>query len=173
MAPRKKLLACIPIVIVVGLVVYKQIQTTFLNNRDSIRISGNIEITDTEVSFKTAGRVEKRLVSEGETVKAGQVVAQLDTAELVQEAAMRAAEVASAAAELAELESGSRPEEISQAEAAVRAAQADAQRSALDHTRQKELLEKMWRHHGTMILPGRQATWPKPGSAKAGKSLRC
>ena len=142
MLKRKTLIILIPILLVSGLVIYKQLQTALFNKRDSIRISGNIEITDTEVSFKTAGRVEKRLVNEGETVKAGQLVAKLDTAELVQDIALRRAEVDGALSELAELEAGSRPEEIAQAEAAVRSAQADAQRSVFEHARQKELHAK-------------------------------
>jgi HlyD family secretion protein len=89
-----------------------------------IRISGNIEVTEAEVSFKIPGRVTERLVSEGETVEAGQIVAILDDSELVREASLRRAEVAAAEAVLAELEAGSRPEEIAQAEAAVAQAQA-------------------------------------------------
>lgn len=101
----------------------------YLRNRptpepDVIRVSGNIEVTDAEVSFKIPGRVEKRLVSEGETVKTGQSVAWLDRAELSQEVALRRAELKAATAALAELEAGSRPEEIAEAEASVRKAQA-------------------------------------------------
>jgi HlyD family secretion protein len=93
--------------------------------RDAIiRVSGNIEVTDAEVSFKIPGRVEARLVDEGEMVKAGQAVARLDSAELEQEAALRKAEVQAAEAVLAELEAGSRPEEIAQAEAAAEQAKA-------------------------------------------------
>jgi HlyD family secretion protein len=89
-----------------------------------LRVSGSIEATDAEVSFKIPGRVRERLVSEGETVRAGQVVARLEDTELRLEVALRRAEVEAARAALAELESGSRPEEIRQAEAAVRRAQA-------------------------------------------------
>ena len=87
-----------------------------------IRISGNIEISVTEVSFKLPGRVARRFVSEGERVEAGQTVAALDTSDLEQEAALRDAELRAARAFLAELEAGSRPEEISQSEAAARRA---------------------------------------------------
>ena len=90
----------------------------------AIRISGNIEVTEAEVSFKIPGRVIERLVSEGETVQAGQIVARLDDSELAREVGLRSAEVAAAEAVLAELEAGSRPEEIAQAEAAARQAQA-------------------------------------------------
>lgn len=133
-----------------------------------IRISGNIEVTDTEVSFKIPGRVEARLVAEGEMVKAGQIVARLDRAELEHEDALRRAEVRAAEAVLAELEAGSRPEEITQAdanarrsqarheellagsrpeevaaaEAAFERAKADAQRLAVDFERYKGLYAK-------------------------------
>ncbi len=90
----------------------------------AIRVSGNIEVTEAEVSFKIPGRVIERLVAEGETVQAGQVVARLDDSELVREVGLRRAEVAAPEAVLAELEAGSRPEEIAQAEGAVRQAQA-------------------------------------------------
>jgi len=89
-----------------------------------IGVSGTIEVTDAEVSFKIAGRVEARLVSEGELVQAGQLVARLDSMDLAQEVALRRAEVQVAQAALAELEAGSRPEEIAQAAAAVSKAQA-------------------------------------------------
>ncbi|HEX72556.1 MAG TPA: HlyD family efflux transporter periplasmic adaptor subunit [Candidatus Hydrogenedentes bacterium] len=90
----------------------------------AIRISGNIEATSVESSFRIAGWVAARLVSEGESVQAGQPLACLDREELAQEAAMRRAEVVAAAARLAELEAGSRAEEIARAKAAVSQAQA-------------------------------------------------
>ena len=107
-----------------------------------LRVSGNIEITDAEVSFKIAGRVVERSVSEGESVKAGQSVARLDTSELAQEVALRSAEVRAAEASLAELVTGSRPEEIAQSEAVVRRMQADVARARADFKRLKKLYEQ-------------------------------
>jgi HlyD family secretion protein len=91
---------------------------------DVARVSGNIEVTDAELGFKIPGRVEKRLVSEGEWVRTGQLAATLETRELTQEVALRKAELWAAKAALAELEAGSRPEEVRQAEASTRKAQA-------------------------------------------------
>jgi len=83
-----------------------------------IRMHGTIETDDAELGFKQPGRLSERLVSEGETVKPGQVIARLDTAELEQEYGMRRGELDAAEAALADLTAGSRPEEIAQAEAA-------------------------------------------------------
>ncbi|MCB1112654.1 MAG: efflux RND transporter periplasmic adaptor subunit [Chlamydiales bacterium] len=111
------------------------------HNNDTIKISGNIEITEVEVSFKIPGRVDKRLVSEGEFVGIGQNVAHLDHRELSQEVAVHEAEVQAAQAQLQEMEVGYLPEEIAQAEAKVRQAEADFNRYLADYERQKKLFE--------------------------------
>ncbi len=126
-----------------------------------VRLSGNVEVTDGEVSFKIPGRVKARLVDEGMVVAAGQVVAELDGEDLEREVGLKDAETAAARASLAELlagsrrqeiaraeaeaaqararveelESGSRPQEIEAARAAVARAEADADRLARDHER--------------------------------------
>jgi HlyD family secretion protein len=112
------------------------------DGRDVVKVSGNIEVTTVDVSFKLPGRVKERLVDEGETVRTGQVVARLDSADFAHEADMRAAEVRTARAALRELETGSRREEIGQAEAALAAAEAEAKRLADDFQRQKALFAR-------------------------------
>jgi len=124
MKAKKKILILLPIVAVVLVLGYFYLQNRSVRDPNIIRVSGNIEITDAELSFKIPGRVEERLVSEGQEVKSGQIVARLDKAELAQEVALRKAEVQAAHAVLAELLAGSRQEEIAQAEAAVQRAQA-------------------------------------------------
>ena len=78
-----------------------------LNHRgdgSAIPISGNIEVTEARMSFRIAGRLDRRLVDEGDTVKAGQPVARLDAAD--QRLAVKQAEANQgyARAVLAELE---------------------------------------------------------------------
>jgi len=90
----------------------------------TVRVSGNIEVTDADVGFKISGRVLERAVSEGDLVTAGQLVARLEDADIRQEVAVRKAEVLAAHAQLSELEAGSRPEVVAQAEAAVQRAAA-------------------------------------------------
>ncbi len=112
------------------------------SDRGHLLLSGNIEVVDAQVSFKIAGRVAQRLVSEGDEVKAGQPVARLDDADQVAQLALRTAELAAAQAALAELEAGSRPQEITSAEATLHSAEAERDRARIDFTRQQELLKQ-------------------------------
>ncbi len=109
---------------------------------DRIRVSGNIEITEVEVSFKIPGRVEERPVNEGQQITAGQVVARLDDKDLKLEIAQRKTQIATAQSVLAELKSGSRPEEIAQAEAALELTQAEGNRAGIEYERQKRLFDR-------------------------------
>ena len=104
-----------------------------------IRLSGNIEVIDAQLGFKVPGRVAERLLSEGQRVTAGQLVARLDDTEQQAQVALRRAELAAAQAALAELEAGSRPQEIAAARATVRSAEAERDRARLEAGRQKEL----------------------------------
>lgn len=106
-----------------------------------LTLSGNIEVVDAQLSFKIPGRVAQRLVSEGDKVKSGDLVARLDDTEQSQQVALRHAELAGAEAALAELQAGSRPQEIASAEASLRSAEAERERTQLDFKRQQELLE--------------------------------
>jgi len=124
MKNRKKLAILLPVIVIAAALAYNSIQDRSRNDPNIIRVSGNIEVTDAELSFKISGRVGERLVSEGETIEAGQTVARLESDELTQEVALRNTEVRATEAALAELEAGARPEEVAQAEASVRHAQA-------------------------------------------------
>jgi HlyD family secretion protein len=101
----------------------------FLRNRGNdraaaIRVSGNIEATTVEVSFRIPGRITTRAVDEGMTVAAGQLVARLDNSDLVDEVRLREAELAAADAALREVTAGARRQEVARAEAEVRRAKA-------------------------------------------------
>ncbi len=122
---RKKALIIAGVVLAVfAVLVYLGVNSRWGRNQDAIRVSGNIEVTDVELSFKIPGRVMERLVDEGEIIKVGQVVARLDTTDLAAELSERQGDVHAAQAALAELMAGSRPEEVKEAEGAAQQAQA-------------------------------------------------
>jgi HlyD family secretion protein len=105
-------------------------------------VTGNIEVTEVALSFKIPGMVVARPVAEGERVAAGQLVARLDTLELEQEVALKQAELAAVHARLAELEAGYRTEEVAQARAALRKAQAEEKNARDNYERQKRLFKE-------------------------------
>jgi HlyD family secretion protein len=117
---RKRSLLLLAAVIAVFVVVLAAYRLRNSNMDEGIvLVSGNIEVRAADIGFKIAGRVTERLVSEGERVGAGQVIARLDDSALVQEQALRRAELRAAQAALAELEAGFRDEDIAQARAAM------------------------------------------------------
>jgi len=66
---------------------------------DAITVSGNIEVTQADLSFQIAGKVVARPVEEGQRVAKGDVIARLDTQELEQQVALRKAELGVAEAD--------------------------------------------------------------------------
>ncbi|HOQ87565.1 MAG TPA: efflux RND transporter periplasmic adaptor subunit [Phycisphaerae bacterium] len=124
MKGKKKLILLIPVVVIAGVLTYRYVKQRIGHDPNVIRVSGNMEVTDVELSFRIPGWVERRTVSEGQLVQGGQEVAALDRTELTQEVELRKREIAAARAALAEVEAGSRPEEIAEAEAFVAQAKA-------------------------------------------------
>jgi HlyD family secretion protein len=69
---------------------------------DRLSVSGNIELTQVNIAFKTAGRLTNLYVGEGDVVKKGQIVARLDEDQLLRQREREQASLASAEAMLAE-----------------------------------------------------------------------
>jgi HlyD family secretion protein len=93
---------------------------------DRVRASGTVEATEVQVSSQVGGRLIELKVAEGDRVAAGQVIAQLDTTDVLLTLRRATADRDQAAAQLALLEAGSRQEDVRQAEAQVKGAEADA-----------------------------------------------
>lgn len=91
---------------------------------DPNHISGNgiIEATEVEVSSKISGRIQTLAPREGDTVKVGQDVVLLDGPELEGQVMAAHGNLLAAEARLAELEAGTRPEEIRRTRAQFQAA---------------------------------------------------
>ncbi|HEX3880482.1 MAG TPA: efflux RND transporter periplasmic adaptor subunit [Bryobacteraceae bacterium] len=65
-------------------------------------VSGNIELTEINIAFKTAGRLIERTVDEGDSVKRGQVIARLDRDQLLAQRQREQAGLQSAESQLAQ-----------------------------------------------------------------------
>ncbi|HZF97457.1 MAG TPA: efflux RND transporter periplasmic adaptor subunit [Pseudoxanthomonas sp.] len=96
---------------------------------------GNIDIREVHLAFQGSGQVQDVLVDEGDTVRAGQVLARLDTAALQSELAEAEAAVGAQKARLSLLRAGSRAEDLAQAKAAVEERRAALRGAQADVTR--------------------------------------
>ena len=67
-----------------------------------LMLSGNIELNEVTIAFKTAGRLIERTVDEGDAVKKGQVIARLDRDQLLAQREREAAGLASSESQLAQ-----------------------------------------------------------------------
>lgn len=117
----------IPFVIVALLVIALLWVWVFGHDQDTTHIvlQGNVDLRQIELPFSDSERIAEVLVEEGSTVKAGQVLARLDTRRLVPRVAQAEARAAAQREALRRLQNGARPEEVAQARAALAAAQAE------------------------------------------------
>lgn len=74
------------------------------NNGNRILVSGNLELTQVDISFQIAGQLIERKVDEGDWVKKGDLIATLDATQLRQQKARDQAAVFSAQSNLEQLE---------------------------------------------------------------------
>ncbi|MDB6125020.1 MAG: Secretion protein HlyD family protein [Pedosphaera sp.] len=106
--------------------------TSCSRNSNSQAVSGTIDVDTVHVASRYGGRVQKIFVQEGDALKPGQVIMELDAAELE-------ARRNEAAALLAELEAGPRKEEIETAKNEWEAQKADLEFALADSKRAEEL----------------------------------
>jgi HlyD family secretion protein len=104
-----------------------------------VALQGNIDVRQVNLSFKVEGRIETLAVDEGDSVKAGQVVATLDKRYFQDELSVANALRDNLASIVAKLEHGSRPEEIAQARAQTTSKEAMLAQARADYARYKEL----------------------------------
>lgn len=105
-----------------------------------VRLSGTIEAEQVLVTAEINGRVRQLLVDEGQEVKAGQGLVQLDTALLEAQKAQADAAVAVAEANLDLVKAGAREEELLAAEAQVNQAQSTRDGAAAAYENAKRIL---------------------------------
>ncbi len=106
-------------------------------NPTELILYGNVDLRQVSLAFNNNERIAEVLVEEGDTVQEGMVLARLDKSRLEPQVAnMKALADAQWQAYL-KLKNGSRPEEIVQAEANLRSAQADAVKARDKYERYK------------------------------------
>jgi HlyD family secretion protein len=138
---RQRLKFVIPALILVAALVTWLVLRNGSGSAGALFASGTVEGTEADLGFQVPGRVAEVGPHEGDAVSAGEQVAVLDTAELGAAHAAAEAQLAAAQARLAELERGSRPEEVAQARAGVRSATQRADEARRDAERAARLYQ--------------------------------
>jgi len=112
-----------------------------LMHKDAGRLTlyGNVDVRQLDVAFRVGGRISKVLVEEGEELRVGQILAELDDEPLRQAHALATANLAMQESVLLKLERGYRSEEVAQAEAAVVSARAQADHALREFRRIERL----------------------------------
>lgn len=138
----KRILIVVAVAVLLGGLAYWLVQRLEQGPQNTLELSGHIEATETDLSFKVPGKVAAVHFCEGDEFKAGQVVAELEAKDLKDNVALAEATLAQAEANMAKLLAGSRPQEIREAQAAADQAQADLTNKRLDYERNQDLFRE-------------------------------
>jgi HlyD family secretion protein len=112
-----------------GMLAYRSLHPEATNK---IVVSGNIELTQVDIAFKTSGRLIERTVNEGDVVEKGKEIARLDREQLLHQRDTATAALATADAQLAESKSALKwQEESMQADLQLKNADLNAAQSQL------------------------------------------
>lgn len=123
---NKKVIAVVLVVIAVVIIGFWVWKYNNKNQKDNVlTLYGNVDIRQVSLAFEQSGRIEKLLVQEGDKVKAGQVLAALNTNTLHIQAKQAQAQLKAQQEAIVKQDVGARPEEISQAKAQLASAQAE------------------------------------------------
>lgn len=123
---NKKVIAVVLVVIAVVIIGFWAWKYNNKNQKDNVlTLYGNVDIRQVSLAFEQSGRIEKLLVQEGDKVKAGQVLATLNTNALQIQAKQAQAQLKAQQEAIVKQDVGARPEEISQAKAQLASAQAE------------------------------------------------
>ncbi|MCL2459034.1 MAG: HlyD family efflux transporter periplasmic adaptor subunit [Desulfobulbus sp.] len=126
----------------------------------ALTLYGTVDIREVQLAFQDGGRILGLKVDEGAVVEKGQVVAQLDPARFQMEVERLTGEVAALSQQAARLRSGSRPQEIARARAAVASAKANLKEAELVVARKQalRLLNRISQQEVDSALAGME-TW--------------
>jgi HlyD family secretion protein len=168
---RRRVVAPIVILLIAGVIAI----VVFLRGSgadDLLEASGTIEATEARLGFPMPGRVEEVLVREGDRVEAGAELARLDAEEARARLSQAEAQIAQASAALAELERGSRREEIASSRAAAAAAEQRREDAQRDFDRARALHEGGAVSREALDKAGAALEIAKSGAEQAAEQLR-
>jgi HlyD family secretion protein len=127
------------VLLVIALLTGLRLWSSENTDAGAMTLYGNVEIREVDMAFRSSGRIARMLFDEGDSVIAGQVLAELDSQPYEDALSGAEAEVQRAEAELAKLQAGNRVQEVERAGLEVQAALALLERTEADWQRQTQL----------------------------------
>ena len=126
---------------------------------DTIELSGTVEARESDLGFQVPGRIARLLADEGAEVKAGEVIAELDSRDYELALQRAQAEADAAAQALAVLEAGTRTQD-------VRVAEANVERAVSELRFARAEVERV-----AKLVPGRMASQQQLDQARLQQQL--
>ena len=123
---------------VAGWLIYRQLSE---NRSDKLILNGNVDIRQVNAGFRVSGRLNSVNCEEGDLIRAGDVIAQLDEGPYQDQVHLAEAQVAQAQANYTKMLNGFRPEEIEQARAQLAQAKANYENALRTFEREDKLLQ--------------------------------
>lgn len=141
MSSRRKPLVALALVVVLAIAggAYYRYRAERSRSTDILTLYGNIDIREADLAFNLSGRIDRMLVNEGDTVRKGQLLAELEARRYEAEVAAAKARIAARRATLDRLLAGSRREEIERARADADAIKAELRDAEINLRRTQKL----------------------------------
>ena len=124
---NKKIIVILLIVIVVlgfGSYMYRE-KSAEREAASQLTLKGNVDLREVSLAFRNSDRISEMYVEEGDQVTKGQVLARLETEDLMHQIAVTKANIGAQEAQVDKLHHGTRAEDLAQARAKVDAAEAE------------------------------------------------
>ncbi|EGJ48752.1 secretion protein HlyD [Desulfocurvibacter africanus] len=136
---KKRLIILLILLLVAGSLAWYFLLRGEANQNGEITLYGNVDIRQVDLGFRVSGRIETMRYEEGDEVRAGDLLAVLNKRPLEDEVRLARAQVEVAEAELLKLETGTRPQEIAQAQAQVEERETTLRNAERYFQRQRDL----------------------------------
>ena len=141
-ARMKKILLILFVLGVLGAIAYGLYKSNQHNEPGVITLQGQMQMQQTSIAAKVAGRIANIMVTEGDTVTVGQQLIEMDSPEINAKINQARAGKQIAQSQLDKAENGARPQEIAQAKAAWQANKAASDLAENTYQRVNRLYEE-------------------------------
>lgn len=136
---KKTVIAAAAVIAVIAAAIAYWVLNRGQEAASELTLYGNVDIRQVSLAFEEAGRIKQMNVQEGDRVQPGQVLALLDTQALEIQVKQAEAQLIAQQQAVVEQDTGTRPEEIAQAQAQAGSAQAQLDKAAKDLQRYQSL----------------------------------